>query len=66
MEKTAIQFHQNIRYRKNIEVDIDDNEMAFLPDDVKAGTSALSHGDLSDFLNIAKNVSFGFFTIKIK
>jgi len=40
--------------------------MAFLPDDVKAGTSALSHGDLSDFLNKTKNVSFGFFTIKIK
>jgi len=40
--------------------------MAFLPDALRLERQALSHGDLSDFLNIAKNVSFGFFTIKIK
>jgi hypothetical protein len=39
--------------------------MAFLPRCVKAGTSALSHGDLSDFLNKTKNLTFGFFTVKI-
>jgi hypothetical protein len=49
---------------KNIELDIDENYWA--PSCVRAGTMALSHDDLSDFLNKTKNATFGFFTVKVK
>jgi hypothetical protein len=50
---------------KNIEVDIDD-ENGVLPRCVRARTSALSHEDLSDFLNKTKNATFRFFYSKDK
>ena len=33
---------------------------------VRAGTTALSDGDLADFLNKTENATFGFFIVKIK
>jgi hypothetical protein len=50
---------------KNIELDIDD-ENYWAPSCVRAGTMALGHDDLSDFLNKTKNATFGFFTVKVK
>ena len=50
---------------KNIELDIDD-ENHWAPRCIRAGTTALSDDELSDFLNKTKNATFGFFTVKIK
>ena len=50
---------------KNIELDIDD-ESHWAPRCVRAGTTPLSDGDLSDFLNKTENATFGFFIVKIK
>ena len=50
---------------KNIELDIaDDNYWALRC--IRAGTSALSDEELSEFLNKTKSATFGFFTVKIK
>ena len=58
---TSLEYHSE----KNIELDIDD-ENYWAPRCVRAGTMALSHDDLSDFLNKTKNATFGFFTVKVK
>jgi hypothetical protein len=50
---------------KNIELDIDDKNH-WAPRCVRAAAMALSHDDLSDFLNKTKNATFGFFTVKVK
>jgi hypothetical protein len=50
---------------KNMQLDIDD-ENRWANRCIRAGTSALSDADLSDFLNKAENATFGFFTVKIK
>jgi hypothetical protein len=50
---------------KNIKLDIDD-ENHWAPRCFRAGTSALSDGDLSDFLNKTENATFEFFIVKIK
>jgi hypothetical protein len=50
---------------KNIELDIDD-ENSWAPKCIRAGTTALTDDELSDFLNKTGNATFGFFTVKIK
>jgi hypothetical protein len=50
---------------KNIELEIDDDNH-WAPKCIRAGTTTLSDDDLDDFLNKTENVTFGFFTIKIK
>jgi hypothetical protein len=50
---------------KNIELDIHD-ENHWAPNGIRAGTTALSDGDLSHFLNKTQYATFGFFTVKIK
>jgi hypothetical protein len=50
---------------KNIELDInDENHWALRC--VRAGITALTDDELSDFLNKTGNATFGFFTVKIK
>jgi hypothetical protein len=50
---------------KYIELDIDD-ENSWAPKCIRAGTTALTDDELSDFLNKTGNATFGFFTVKIK
>jgi hypothetical protein len=48
---------------KNIELDYEND---WAPSCVRAGTTALSDGDLADFLVKTENATFGFFTVKKK
>jgi hypothetical protein len=50
---------------RNIELDIDD-ENHWAPKCIRAGTTALTDDELSDFLNKTENATFGFFTVKVK
>jgi hypothetical protein len=49
---------------RNIELDIDDEDH-WAPRCVRAGTTALSDEELSEFLNKTGNATFGFFIVKI-
>jgi hypothetical protein len=50
---------------KNIELDTD-HENHWAPKCIRAGTTAITDDELSDFLNKTENATFGFFTVKIK
>jgi hypothetical protein len=50
---------------RNIELDIND-ENSWAVKSIRAGTTALTEDEFSDFLNNTENVTFGFFAVKIK
>jgi hypothetical protein len=54
----------SLEYSSDKNIDLDGNDWASRC--VRAGTSALSDEELSEFLNKTKSATFGFFTVKIK